>query len=98
MADIVAAGLVAPRLQRVLDGNVDQLTKVVQILIADDGKALLSDGHEALLVSRRYRFQLGGGYSPPGLSAVHNILTPLNNCLFAIIKLRSPGLRNGVGR
>src|SRR5580700_3988941 len=44
----------------------------------------------------RYRFELGGGYSPLGLSAVHNIPTPLNNCLFAIIKLRSPGLKNGM--
>src|ERR1700686_3764528 len=98
MADIVAAGLVAPRLQRVPDGNVDQLTKVVEILIADDGKALLSGVHEALLVSRRYRFQLGGGYCPLRLSAVHNIPTPLNSCLFAIVKLRSTGLKNGVGR
>src|SRR3984885_810966 len=52
MADIVAAGLVAPGVQRVLDGNVHQLTKVVEILIADDGKALLSGGHDALLVSQ----------------------------------------------
>jgi hypothetical protein len=52
MADIVAACLVAPRLKRVLDGNIDQLTKVAEILIADDGKALLSSGgHEGLLQS-----------------------------------------------
>jgi hypothetical protein len=51
MADVVAAGLVAPGLKRVLDGNVDQLSKVVEILITDDGKALLSGGHEELLIS-----------------------------------------------
>src|SRR5271154_6335569 len=52
MADIVAAGLVTPGLERVLDGHVDQLAKVVEILIADDRKALLSGGHDALLVSQ----------------------------------------------
>jgi hypothetical protein len=52
MADVVAAGLVAPGLKRFLDGNVDQLSKVVEIPITDDGKALLSGGHEELLVSQ----------------------------------------------
>src|ERR1700722_20282970 len=45
------------------------------------------------LWARRYRFQLGVGYSPLGLSAVHNIPMPPDNCLFAIIKLRSQGLK-----
>jgi hypothetical protein len=44
VADIVAGGLVAPRLERVGDGDADAAAQVVEALLGDLGEELLALG------------------------------------------------------